>query len=351
MRKMPYAILFIVILAILVFAGCKAFSHNSGDDTEPATGTSDVTGENADTLPPELENITDENGETVYSPEELSSMYDEISSFLADPDNFTLTSEESGTSGGEEGATGTGETATGKSGEATTAKNGAQTTQKPETTTQGTPATQKPETTTSKTPETTTKPAAPTGKTEYDILRSGRFYMEGSLVENGQKTPLVLAVGSDIAYMNGTMDGVSMGFLIINKKTYLINATQKTYCEFGALAASILQISEEEIMEGIDNMGFTSMQPLSEAASVSSGVIGSTVCEVYTFDKSDGMKSRIYMNGTRLVAIENVKADGQTDSITYVDRITDQIPQLPPADYKKQGIAAFVLALKDVLGE
>ncbi len=348
MRKMPYAILFIVILAILVFAGCKAFSHNSGDDTEPASGASDVTGENTATLPPELENVTDENGETIYSPDELSSIYDEISSFLADPDNFTLTSEESGTSGGEEGATGTGETTTGKAGETTTAKNGTQPTQKPETTTS---AAQKPETTTSKTPETTTKPAAPTGKTEYDILRSGKFYMEGSMVENGQKTPLLLAVGDDLAYMNGTMDGVSMGFLIINKKTYLINATQKTYCEFGALAASILQISEEEIMEGIDNMGFTSMQPLNEASSVSSGVIGSTVCEVYTFDKSDGMKSRIYMNGTRLLAIENVKADDQTDSITYVDRITDQIPQLPPSDYKKQGIAAFVLALKDVLGE
>ena len=321
MRKMPYAILFIVILAILVFAGCKAFKLG-GDDPDVSTEESTSFAEDDTTAPEEPADTT--AADETEAPDESTEA----------PVSGMTTTEPA----------------------ETTAP--ADVTAAPDETTTNTPAqttTSAPVETTAKAPaETTTKAPAPTAN-EYDILRSGKFYLQGSMYSEGENNPIVLAVGDDQVYMQATMDGVTMGFLIRNKKTYLLNPAQNTYCEFGSMMSSLLQqagmMSEDEIMGFIDQMGFTTMDDLDKADEQTEGTIGSTSCDVYVFNKSDGTKTRVYMNGNRLMAFEIVGENGLVESATYITSLSAETPVLPPANYTKQNVISFMTSMEDLMGE
>ena len=353
MRKMPYTLIFLAILVLLVFAGCKAFTPKTNDETEPSTEESvtevSVTTEST-TLPENPEAMTNAAGQTIYTPEEASSIREANSSIAQ---SAAQTSSGAVTSAGSTTAAqnNNGTTAAQNSGTPTQATTAAQ---------QTTRATQTPTTTTkpSGSTETTAKSgsgAASTGKNEYDILRSGKFYLVGSMYSEGENNPITLGVGDNLVYMQATMDGATMGFLVSNKKTYLLNPDQKTYCEFGSMMSSLLQqagmMSEDEIMGYIDEMGFSTMEDLSQADSKTTGTIGSTNCDVYIFNKTDGTKTRVYMNGNKLMAFEMINKDGNVDSATYITTLSETVPKLPPADYTKQNVISFMSSMESVLGE
>lgn len=355
MRKMPYTLIFIIILILVVFAGCKAFSHKTDDaeGTDPAVTEINASEESttaptdSTTLPAEPEKVTNAAGETVYTPEEVSSIYVELSS-SAQAASEAATATNSGTTASPAGTTAA--PTTNNNTKTTTAP---ATTKKTETTTKTggnptPPATTAPNTTAAN--NTNAKP-----KDEYDILRSGKFYLSGSMFSNNETNPVTLAVGDDLVYMQATMDNMTMGFLISDKKTYLLNPSQKTYCEFGSMMSGLLQqagmMSEDEILEYIDDLGFKEMQDLSKADSKTTGTINNTNCDVYIFNKTDGTKTRVYMNGTHLAAFEIVNTNGVVDSATYITTLTDSIPMLPPADYTKQNIISFMTSAEEMMGD
>ena len=328
MKKMPYAIIFLIVLAVLVFAGCKSFSSGSGDDdassdsaaateepagateapseviaSEPVTEKPDAQPSGSETPPTDPAEVTDANGETVYTPEEISSIREEISA--------------------------------------------RETTEKPS---DGTDKPDAPGTET-KAPET---PSGVPANNKYDMLRSGTFYLSGSMHSDGQTNPVVLALDDNLVYMQATSDDLSMGFLIMDKTTYLLNPTAKTYSKLNSVVSSVLQeagmMSEAEIRSMVSEFGFSTMKPLSEADAVNAGTFGSRDCTIYTFkNEDDGGKRRVYMNGADLLAIEKVSAEGKVDTAIYVNTLTDTIPTLPPADYSSQNLIAFISDISDKL--
>jgi len=344
MKKMPYAIIFIIILAILVFAGCKTMVNTSSEseseeqtvsetESEEISSTEDVF-ENLD-----IESLTDENGETLFSDEEISSMKEEYSSIAEELSSSiaaeSSAQEEPGSSSS--GSSSSSETTTkAQSSETTTKKSGSS------------------ETTTKKSEETTTKAPA-VSINEYDVMRSGRFYMDGTMYADGEANPVTLAVSDDLVYMQTTMDGATMGFLISSGSTYLLNPTEKTYCEFGSILSGILSqagmMSQEEIMEYINEMGFSTMEDLSKADQTSNATMNGTACKVYVFNKSDGTKTRVFMNGNELLGFEMLATDNTVDTATYINTITQDIPTLPPADYTKQNIITFMTSMEAIMGE
>ena len=331
---MPYAIIFIVILAILVFAGCKALSGDKttdpGEDasvTEAAPGAVSTT-DPLDQILGGIENLTGEDGSTLFSDDDISSLHDELSSQLEEESRSeaaaaTRTPDES------------------ESADEPAGDNGTETQTPDETTSAAAPA------------ETTTA-AKPTSN-EYDILRSGSFYMDGTMYADGENNPVTLAVNDDLVYMQATMDGMTMGLLVQDKKTYLLNPPTKTYCEFGSVLSGVLKkagmMSEDEIKEFIDSMGFSTMENLDNADSVTTGTIGSTPCDVYIFNKDDGGKTRVYLNDGHLMAFEKVDADGTVSSATYINTLTAEIPKLPPEDYTKQNALSFVMSMEEMMGD
>lgn len=318
MKKMHYAIIFVIIVAVLVFAGCKTMI----DQPSESENTQDSISETDEIPSGEIpESPTDEEGNTLFSEEEMSSMQDEYSSIV---------DELSSNTSGED-----------------------QNSQEPSSS--GTPSTDAPTETTSKPAEESTSKEPSQTANEYDILRSSHFYLDGKMYADGESNPITLAVSDNLVYMQATVDGATMGFLISGGNTYLLNPANKTYCEFGSIMSGILSqagmMSQEEIMEYINEMGFSSMDDLADADETNSATFNGTPCKVYIFNKSDGTKTRVFMDGSHLLAFEMLGANDVVDSATYINTITADIPALPPADYSKQNIISFIASLESIFGD
>ena len=337
MKKMWYTIVFILVLALLVFAGCKAFKLG-GDDTdetdEPTV--SDVSEDGSTTLPADPENATDAEGNPLYTPEEIASIRAALEASEKEEQQGELDSSASEPAASESDSS---ESNTDESSSAQQPADGTT-----EGTTEGTTAKEEP----------SSAPPANVSCKEYDALRSGKFYLEGSMQSEGVNNPITLAKGDNVGYMQATMDGVSMGILVKDGDTYLLNTQNKTYCEIGSVMGSILEQAglpgEEELTSMINEMGFSSMKDLSEADSISKGTLGSTSCSIYTFNKEDGSKTRVYVKGDRLLALEILAANGKVDTATYFTKITSTIPQLPPSDYSKENLLTFITNIESQLG-
>lgn len=312
MKKMWYTFIFIIILALLVFAGCKMFSNGGSDESEPDEGTV------SESVEATSENVSEE----VSSQDESTSEASVPVTESQQPSENDSTSDEQ-----------TSEAATDPTTPPTSASE---------------PSSVPPE------ENTSAAPLAPVACAQYDVMRSGSFYMKGVMNDGTEQNGIILAVSDTILYMESSMDGVSMGLLQSDDSTYLLAPKSKTYCEFGSVLSSILQeagmMSKEELREMVDKMGFKEMKPLSEAKDVQDATVNGVACKAYVYDKEDGGTSHICISGDRLVAIEKYNADGTFDSATYVDEITASIPTLPPTDYKKQNLFSFMASMQGDLG-
>ena len=183
---------------------------------------------------------------------------------------------------------------------------------------------------------------------QYDILRSGAFYMEGRTDgENG--APMKMAVNKDLVYMEMNSGDMELGYLVKNKSIYLLNPAEKTYHKLNAIETATMKgfglMDEKEIRAEIAEFGFDSMPSLNTADSVSGGKLNGMPCAVYTYRLSDGGRTEIYMYGYRLLAMNSVSADGKTASMMTFTNVSGAVPTYPPAGYKSVTLIKLVEGL------
>lgn len=345
MKKMPYTLIFLFLLIIAVLAGCMKFSKSlPGNETEAEDGTAASVGQQqtaaydpvaeASEIVRELEAQTDEAGVTVYSPEEISAF---IESELVTDEPVTQAAAPV------TDAAGSTVTATTNSGTpATTAKSGT-----PATTASSTPST------TAVSPPTSTaaqQPAAQTGVNEYDVLRSGVFYCVGSMKDSEGNNPMEIAITANSIYMATKMENVDMSLLQKDGKIYMIYPAGKIYLEVNSAIQKLVGLDADEMLNA-ESLGFSEMQPLSAADSVADGELNGTACKIYTFNKTSGARTVVYMNGNRLLAFENIDSSGSR-ATTYITSITGNVPAdkcSTPADYEKVNLLKFMTAMGNVM--
>ena len=198
------------------------------------------------------------------------------------------------------------------------------------------------------------RPAAPTD-TEYDVLRSGVFNIVATMEDSDGVNPMNMAVGKDGAvYLDSDMEGVRIGILIRKEtvlfvkttKMYMINHADKTYTDATTISTIIPDFDLEAISKEIDSSGFSSLPALSEATSVGSTAFEGTSCTAYTFvSAEDGRQTKVYLQGKKLVAIEQLDAAGKRVSVMRVESITTDFPAFPPKDYTKKNLLSFMTDL------
>ena len=346
MKKMPYTIIFIIVLALLVFAGCMKFKGElpgmtagsvcdepSVSDNLPSQDalSSQQSEEMISELINEMRGSVDQNGVTVYSEEEISSAEAELreeASALAE-------------------APVPGSTAAAVQPTQQPTQPVQQPAQTPTQAAQPTQPVQQPA-------QQPTQPAQPqqAGANEYDILRSGRFYCVGSMVDSEGSNPLEIAVTDSSVYMLTKFESVDMGMLVSGGKTYMIYPEKKAYLKLSALLMKMMGMEQEELLKASD-MGFSDMEPLSQANAVADGNLNGQACKIYNFSKQDGSKTLVYMNGNKLLGFEAYDASEKLVSGTYVTSITANVPAdkiNPPADYKEASLTSFMGMLTDVIG-
>lgn len=194
--------------------------------------------------------------------------------------------------------------------------------------------------------------SAPAGS-EYEIIRSGNFYIKGYMIENnGVKSPLEMAVTPDSVYMLSEFsENVDIGMLVKDEKMYMIYPKEKMYLEMNDAIMSMAGLSVED-MVGSQAVDFTSFKPLTEAYNVIDETVNGVPCRVYSIKDDDG-EVRVYLSGNKLVRFASYSPEGQFLTATEVDSISSSVPSeksAPPSGYKKYkgmtGMFSFMAALE-----
>lgn len=188
--------------------------------------------------------------------------------------------------------------------------------------------------------------------TEFDIYRSGKFYVKGSVTDSdGETNPMELAITDDSVYMLTAVSGISMGVMIGGGKTYLVSPEHRAYVELSKTVMSVLGMDSSKLSAST-NFNFSDMSPLSEADIVADAELKGVKCKEYAFVGSNGRKTSIYMDGTRLLETDTFNADGTLYNRMTFDSVSAEIPAdriAPPTYYDKKGIFGFIaLVSKDL---
>ena len=204
----------------------------------------------------------------------------------------------------------------------------------------------------------TTVPAQQTNSkaNEFDFLRNGTFYIQGTMTDSsGQSLPLEMAVTDNSVYMLSNFEGAAMGMLINDGTTYMIYPAEKSYLELNATVLKAMGMNTSDLISSAD-LDY-SQYDLAKADSTAKENVNGSDCTVYIYNNTSG-STRFFMNGNKLVRFATYDANGNPDTINDVGYITDQVPAdkiNPPADYKEYkgitGMFSFISLLGDVVGE
>lgn len=222
-------------------------------------------------------------------------------------------------------------------------------------------ATTAPPATTAAQPVETTAPAEPAasqipadGSTEYDIYRSGKFYIVGTVTdEKGQTNPMEMAVTDGSMYMLTAVSGVQMGVMIGGGKTYLVAPSNQIYIELSGAVMSMLGMDSSKLSAST-NFNFSDMQPLSAADEITDAERNGAPCKLYRFGPADGKRSCVYMDGTRLLEVEMYKADGTLGNRMTFDSVSAEVPSdriAPPTYFNKVGVLKFISVMSASLSK
>ena len=195
-------------------------------------------------------------------------------------------------------------------------------------------------------PEVTT--AAPQSEnvvTDYDIYRSGHFYVTGSVTDSdGVTNPMEFAITESSVYMLTVASGVQMGVMVGGGKTYLVSPSHRAYIELNRTVMSVMGLDADKLSAS-SSFNFSDMRPLSEADAVNEAELDGVKCTEYVFTSSSGKKTSIYMDGTRLLQTDMFNADGSLYNRMTFDSVSAEIPAdrlAPPTYYDKKTLLGFV---------
>ena len=191
---------------------------------------------------------------------------------------------------------------------------------------------------------------------EYDILRSGSFYMKGSLIDQtGVAAPMEIAITPSSVYMLSDFSGATMGLLISNDVLYMIYEDKQAYLELSDSIMNMAGLNMDEF-DVTDTLDFSSYGSLSDANKVTEENYNGRTCQVYHFSRPDSGETRIYMDNSKLVRIATYTSSGKFASSNEVEYITGTVPadkSAPPANYKHHkgitGMFSFMTLLEGVM--
>ncbi len=231
----------------------------------------------------------------------------------------------------------------------TTVTNGTSTTNKND------PTTNKNDSTTSKTENTTEKYVEKTTvKTEIntnatdavlkeiDAFFKGKYYFDGTMVTDGQQSPLELAMNGSDFIVYSEMDGMEMGILCLEDEFYLINPTEKKYIVVNKALQNMMDIDTDSLKFEFNGINFNGYSPTEVTQATYNGK--PAVC--YTYKDSNHNLDFVVVNGEITQIIQYDKS-GNTSTILQADEYNTNYSadMVSLKGYKKTNLISFVTDL------
>lgn len=184
---------------------------------------------------------------------------------------------------------------------------------------------------------------------QVETFINGSYYMEGTIYSSGEAMPVKLATDGTNFHFTTSMSNISIGVLILDDVTYLIQPTANVYTELSENLVAALGIEEEfdvaELtnfrVEDIDN----TVSKINQSAVTINGEAG--LCNEYVYDETT---VRLYSIGDKLIQVDNYNSEGVLTMQIVVDTIAETIPstQLTLKGMEKASITSFISSFMTV---
>ncbi len=190
---------------------------------------------------------------------------------------------------------------------------------------------------------------------EFDILKTGNFYMTGTMVDStGTVAPLEIAITPTSLYMSSSMDGIDIGIMIVNGKTmYMLYPKKQAYLEMTDTVMEMTGMNIDEFSASAE-LDFSSFGSLTDADSVTEEVLNGRKCQVYTLS-NNGEIRKVYLDGKKLVRFASYSSSGKLLSASDITSITGNVPadkSAPPQSWKSyKGMIGMGTFMAMLMGE
>jgi len=177
---------------------------------------------------------------------------------------------------------------------------------------------------------------------EFEIFKSGFFYLDMDVVEGGSRQNVKMALTDKSTYLSMALDDsmgfgnelgieglgdMNLSFLINETDTYIIDEKNGTYAPMEAMFKLMGdEISFDEMMDSFSELEIGSDNGLAGATSVTTETVKDIKCTKYTFASSDGSAVNVYMNGKKLVAMNSVNSKGAEETRYEINSVTLTVP-------------------------
>ena len=189
---------------------------------------------------------------------------------------------------------------------------------------------------------------------EYEILRSGNFYIEGLMSADGVSyETMTMAISGDISYTYSDFGGIGFGMLVDGDELYFIYPEKKSALHLSDAVLTMAGLSPEDYSS--ENIDFSSMPEFGKLKKERTETFRNISCTVYSYPENGGI-SEVYMDGNKLIRAIDRDADGRIRSDIIVNTLSASVPEeykSIPSDYRlykgMTGLMSFMSLLENVV--
>lgn len=166
-----------------------------------------------------------------------------------------------------------------------------------------------------------------------------RFYIDGTMMADGSKSPIEMAIDGNDMHVYSEMDGMDVAIMNLDGKLYLMNPEKKTYAVIDEAFQKMMGIDENSFSFDFTKIKFDSKSPSSVTKVKYEGKDG--VC--YAYENSKNRIEFVAVDG-EIVQIVQFEGTSTVKTIITLDEFSAEIPSdmLTFKGYSKKNMISFV---------
>ncbi|MBR5233845.1 MAG: hypothetical protein IKW03_06515 [Clostridia bacterium] len=171
---------------------------------------------------------------------------------------------------------------------------------------------------------------------------AGKYYMDGTMISGGEKTPLEVAMDGNSFQIYSEMDGKDIAIMNKDGDIYLMNPDTKKYTELNAAVKKMMGLETTDFSFSFSKVKFDAASPASVKKATYNGK--SAVC--YKYKNSENEMDFIAVDN-KIVQMVLYDSQHKPDTIVDFDEFTAGYPEdmLTFKGYSKTNMISFISSL------
>lgn len=171
---------------------------------------------------------------------------------------------------------------------------------------------------------------------------SGRYYLDGTMISRGEKTPVEIAMNGSDFQVFSELDGKDIAIMQLEGKTYMLNPDTKRYAELTPSFQKMTGINTDDLKFDFNTTGFDAQKPSAVKKAAFNGKEAD--CYIYTTERSH---IEFIADENEILQMAVFNSDGSASTVIAADEFSAEIPEemLNFKGYSKTNMISFITSL------